>query len=426
MSSFTQHYLGVVMRFLGVLVAVVAIFSGLSAVHAQSIASVGGPRELPPASFTGQQYVDSRGCVFLKAGYGGQTNWVPRVNAQRKALCGFPPTFGKVKIQIAEEAPAPTRRVVAQAPVAPAPRPRMVVDPATYTAAPYSPPGARPVQNGPTLTALPPVAVAPLAITSATRAMAAAPYSAAAPARTYVTAPSGPGPGKIGCFISAPVAEVVRLRNGGTAVVCTTGDGGLSGCRSPIYPAGSRAGVALSDPAPHALVARAGSDPVRFANPASPLGMAGTTAALPTPPAGYKLAWTDDRLNPRRAQGTAAGQAAQDQVWTRDVPAKLVVEEQHAQARVTVSTKSAPRKVTLQKVAAQGTLVQVGMFGVPGNADGAVSRLAALGLPVAKGRMTKGGKSLQIVFAGPFASYEEAQAALSAARRAGFADAYIR
>ena len=403
------------MRVFGAIVAVVAAFSTYSGAQAQSIASVGGPKELPPASFTGQQYVDSRGCVFLKAGYGGQTNWVPRVNAERKALCGFPPTFGKVRIEVAEEAPAPKPRAVA-----PAPQVRTAaIDPATYAPAPYTPPGRRVVQT--TVAPLLPPSQSPVA---AVRATAPVPYSQTAPRRTYESAQSGPGPGKIGCFTTAPVAEVVRLRNGGTAVVCTKGDGGLAGWRPPIYPAGSPVGVALTDPVAHAPVARAGHDPVRVARQsAARPAVRVATATVPTPPPGYKLAWTDDRLNPQRGQGTAAGQAAQDQIWTRQVPAKLVAEEPRRKARVTVSTKSAPTAPTAQKA---GGLVQIGTFGVPSNAEGAAARLAALGLPVAKGRTTKNGKTLQIVFAGPFASAAEAQAALSAARRAGFSDAFLR
>jgi len=389
-------------------------------VQAQSLASVGGPRELPPASFSGQQYVDSRGCVFLKAGYGGQTNWVPRVNAQRKALCGFPPTFAKVQIEIADAAPAPRVAPPAPAPVyaapAPAPQPRVAaIDPATYTPAPYVPPGTT-------------VRTAPAPVV---RVTAPAPYTDRAPKGTYEVASSGPGVGRIGCFTSAPVAEVVRLRTGGTAVVCTRGDGGVSGWRSPIYPNGAPPGAALTDPGAHGTVARAAHDPAGLA--ARPGYTTYTvTSAAPTPPKGYKLAWTDDRLNPQRGRGSAQGTAAQDQIWTREVPARLVAEQPRQQARVTVSTKSAPKQpvsaqpASRQPAATRGALVQVGTFGVPANADGAAARLASLGLPVARGRTSKGGQALQIVFAGPFASGAEAQAALSAARRAGFSDAFVR
>lgn len=414
------------MRIFGVVVAVAVTLSSVLVVQAQNLASVGGPRELPPASYTGQQYIDSRGCVFLKAGYGGQTTWVPRVNAQREALCGFPPTFGRVRTAAAEPAPAP--RPVAQAPAAPAPPPRTAaIDPATYAPAPYTPPTSQPARRtarqapaAPAQTATQPASPAPA---PASRVTAPAPYVQTAPRRTYEAAASGPGPGQIGCFISAPVAEVVRLRNGGTAVVCTTGDGSLSGWRAPIYPAGSRVGAALTDP-----VARLATAPTPAAAPpgtrTEPMARA-SAPALPVPPKGYKLAWEDDRLNPNRGQGTAAGQAAQDQVWTRDVPARLVAEQPRKTARVTVSSKSAPVQAAPQP-GSKGALVQVGTFGVASNAEGAAARLAGLGLPVSKGRITKGGKTLQIVFAGPFASTGDAQSALSAARRAGFPDAFVR
>jgi cell division protein FtsN len=70
--------------------------------------------------------------------------------------------------------------------------------------------------------------------------------------------------------------------------------------------------------------------------------------------------------------------------------------------------------------------VQVGSFGVPENARRAEARLAALGLPVRTVRGASGGRTLEIVRAGPFATGEEAQAALRAARAAGFGDAILR
>jgi hypothetical protein len=228
---------------------------------------------------------------------------------------------------------------------------------------------------------------------------------------------------KIGCFASVPVAEVVRLRSGGTATVCTRGDGGLSGWRSPVYPSGSRVGAALAEP-----VARLASDPVRIADAGYATvptpGRTRVSEVAATPPQGYRLAWTDDRLNPQRGRGTQAGWVAQDQTWTRDVPSGLVADQPRRKARVVVSTKTAPAAV--QPSVSRGALVQVGTFGVPANAENAAARLASLGLPVARGRTAKAGKTLQIVFAGPFGSAAEAQAALAAARRAGFSDAFLR
>lgn len=401
------------MRLNIVLVAVWATFSGLTMAQAQSIADIGGPRELPPSSFKGQQYVDSRGCVFLKAGYGGQVNWVPRVNSARKALCGFPPTFGKVAIEMADE-PAPAPRVVV-AEVAPAPKPKVVVAP-RVTDAPRVAVAPAP--------AIDPATYVPAPVATTIRVVAPAPYADRAPAGTYEVASAGPGPGKIGCFTSAPVAEVVRLRTGGTAVVCTRGDGGISGWRPPIYPHTAGVGASLTEP-----VARVAVDPARVTDgtgyAAATYAMADSDA-IPTPPKGYKLAWTDDRLNPNRGKGTAQGNASQERVWTREVPYQLVTTTPRKKGQVVVSTKSTPATEKAPVRASGGAMVQIGTFGVPANAAGAASRLSALGLPVAKGKITKGGKTLQIVYAGPFSSGAEAQAALSAARRAGFRDAFLR
>jgi SPOR domain len=356
-----------------VLAAVLAVSAGI--VEAQSIADIGGPAELPPGSFTGQQYIDSRGCVFLRAGVGGRTSWAPRLDASRNVLCGYPPTFGSppAAVAVAEPAPVPEAAPVVTE-VVPAP------------AAAEAPP-ARAV-------ATPPPAPA-----------------AAAPART-VRAAVPAAPRLIGCFTNTPVPVRVRLTNGGSAVLCTRGDGTLEGARAPIYPAGSGVGASLTEPQSAA--------PRGAVRMAAPVPAARTAEGPVAPPAGYRAAWQDDRLNPNRGVGTAFGQSQQDQVWTREVPARLVTPAQG----VSVSSKTGTAPAATQ---ATGTLyVQVGTFGVPENAAGARDRLHALGLPAARANMTQGGRALNVILAGPFGSAGEAQAALGAARGAGFGDAFIR
>ncbi|MEP3845452.1 MAG: SPOR domain-containing protein [Paracoccaceae bacterium] len=75
----------IVMRnahFLTVPMFVLSICAGLAAAQSET-----GPAETPPNSFNGRQFVDSRGCVFLRAGTDGNTYWVPRLNTARQPIC---------------------------------------------------------------------------------------------------------------------------------------------------------------------------------------------------------------------------------------------------------------------------------------------------------------------------------------------------
>jgi cell division protein FtsN len=434
----------------------VKVLSGavLAAVFAAApaFADLKGPAELPPPSYKGQQYVDSRGCVFLRAGYGGQVTWVPRVSRDRKQMCGYPPSGGTVAVAEDSPAPAPKVEVAAAAPAAPAAKPKVevVVTPAPEVIRP---------------------------VTATERA-------ATAEVKGTTAAPGGVTGYRLACPVSTPVAERFEVRGGGTKVLCTKGDGTLDGATFPKlvegstdgYPKGYDAWVAAGvDPA---APARADGGTVYVTKGGTTAGgtaYAATKSAKypdPTPPPGYKLAWEDDRLNPNRGKQTVQGVIDQDEIWTRTVPAELREDWPHEKkplkivvrnkdgssseyAGIVVSTKGDGKRVvritgpyegttvvvaaapvtakavskstkTDPKAAVVGSAkiyVQVGTFGVAANADRAAGTLKGLGLKVARGK-AKGG-ALQVIYAGPFASAGEAKAALSAARGAGFGDAVI-
>jgi hypothetical protein len=60
------------------------------------------PAEVPPPDYAGQQYVDSKGCLFMRAGPKGDETWIPRVTRDGVPLCDNPPSGQRVPV--AEEA----------------------------------------------------------------------------------------------------------------------------------------------------------------------------------------------------------------------------------------------------------------------------------------------------------------------------------
>lgn len=79
-------------------ICALALMFSLSSVSLAVAEGSGQPAELPPATYKGQQYVDTEGCVFLRAGTEAETIWIPRVTAGGKQLCGYPPSGKRVPV----------------------------------------------------------------------------------------------------------------------------------------------------------------------------------------------------------------------------------------------------------------------------------------------------------------------------------------
>lgn len=256
-------------------------------VSAQSLRNADQPAEFPPASFTAKQYVDSKGCVYVRAGFDGAVTWVPRVSRSRKVLCGFQPTFAQAAAPDtaprAAEAPAPEppaakpkppRRVAA---VAPARTPRVVAPAPARTPAPVR-------------------SVAP------TRVAVAPPQ----PARTVKVRPAP--------VQAAPAAVVRPIAPASVATACP----GASVLSQRYLASGSyavRCGPQTANPAARTTVRGVAPDTstVRI-KPAPAIA----------PPAGYRAAFEDDRFNPNRGLQSSEGVAQMRLVWSSGVPRRLV------------------------------------------------------------------------------------------------------
>ncbi|KAA0916267.1 SPOR domain-containing protein [Aquicoccus porphyridii] len=449
---------------------ILAASVGLVAAEAQTLRDISAPAEVPPASYTAKQYVDSRGCVFIRAGINGVVNWVPRVSRDRKVLCGYEPTFAKSGAPEPDASRTATAETITP-PTKPAP---------SQTAAATPKPKAKPA---PATTQQPP-----------RRTVTVAPPRPAKPAAapTPVTKPA-PAP--------ASTAKSRRITRSATPTDCP----GVTGI-SRYYTGVDRGrGVIRCGPQPAPRIERKEVTVIRAGEPVTVKQrvVTGTTTArrvdaatLPPGtrivprhvynqqqaariqgqkiPDGYREVWEDDRLNPKRAHQTIDGVMKSGLAWTRTVPRKLyerdsgrvvthlypgliypyhsydemqaagysistkgkpkdtrattrttrkVVVRKKDQTGARVSTKTAPRKPATTQ--SGGRYVQVGTFGNPANAQRTAARLQAMGLPVRMGKYTKDGREYRIVMAGPLA-HDQVGSALSKARRAGFGDAFVR
>lgn len=359
-------------------------------VLSQSLAGLGGPAELPPGSFSGEQYVDSRGCVFIRAGYGGQETWVPRVSRDRQPLCGYQPTFGA----------GGGGTAVAEAPASrPTPIPQqqtggdsleVVIDMPQPTAPPAAPAPSDPRP------------------TAATAAAAAMPQQRPAP---------------------QPARRVVTCQ------------GLPAGAAQYMQGSGVRCGPQGNHPSAGGLI-----------RPGAAMSAAGSRVAQLTPvviPEGYRSAWDDGRLNAARglANATPEGDAQIARYWTETVPREAVEVDPVADgvpvsysASGQVVTRSSSTPDITAPAAAEASpetprvqvprghrYVEIARYSERGNADAARAQLQRQGVATQLGAVAGGGGyGSYVVLAGPFSDPQSLARTLVRAQGLGYSGAVTR
>lgn len=147
----------------------------------------------------------------------------------------------------------------------------------------------------------------------------------------------------------------------------------------------------------------------------------------------------DDRYNPQRGLRTSEGDQQMAMIWTNTVPRRLVelpldrpvVKASDAAARspaeaddgvMRLSTRSAPEATEPQ--ADRRRYVRAATFANAEQAQAEARKLAALGLPVRLGHLTRSGTVYKVVLAGPFTG-SAAEDALAKVRGAGYGGARL-
>ncbi|WP_122074974.1 SPOR domain-containing protein [Pseudophaeobacter sp. EL27] len=457
---------------LAIIASSAAVSVQTSALQAQSLRSVSPPAQFPPASYKGKQFVDSRGCVYIRAGIDGNVNWVPRVARNRKQLCGYKPTaVAGTTARPTQSAPPEqiTLNGSAAAPAAAAPAAR--ARPAASTATPESPRRAAAAAASPTVVTTTRVRRTPQTTTArVTPAPKPAPRTAAAPVRIQ------PVP-------AAPAPQLRAATNAPTGAA----QGGCSGASAISQQYSNHSGVRCGPQT---------KSPVSYGSGTgrqSSLRLTPNTRVLPVhvyqqqrhsqdlaTPAGYKPVWTDDRLNPRRAERdlrsailtsqtevpagyvlvergddrmnpmrgvrTERGDAQMAEIWSNGTPRRLrdlPLDRQIVTARNTrqdqfqgtaqanglalrLSSRSAPG-ATLETTAAptQSRYIRAATFADQAEAQQAARGLAATGVPVRLGSVSRNGKPYKVVLAGPFGTQDAAAQALGKVQAAGYRGARI-
>ncbi|WP_027244192.1 SPOR domain-containing protein [Leisingera daeponensis] len=384
--------------------AIIAGTSGAAGGQAQTLRPTSPPAEFPPASYDGRQFVDSRGCVYIRAGIDGNVTWVPQVTRSRKQICGLQPTQLAGTTQQQPRAAAPELITLE-----PSQQPAQTAEPAPAASAPAA--------------ASPPPQVAATAkprSTPQTASARPAPAAATAPAVRKVVrvAPASAA--------AAPQSSVLLTPN--TRVVQTH-----------IYQE-RRLSNSFQVPQGYRPVWTDGRlNPQRAVRTVRPAVVSG---AAQVPPGYLRVEREDGRLNPMRGLRSPQGDAQMARVWNDEVPRSLVqlpldrptvrlpreARRSPAEAKETglrLSTRSAPGAEAPEHAAAAARYVRAATYADAGQARAAARKLAASGLPVRLGTVSRKGQPYKVVMAGPYRDAGQAAAALAKAQQAGFSGARL-
>lgn len=412
------------------------------------------PSEPPPPDFSARQYIDQRGCVFLREDDTG--GWKARVSRDGAPICGYPPTFsargldGKPRLRAldpdAGRSPAELLEEALAEKVLTNLRPGELASDPT------------PMEKLPDMGPEPDISSAPSEALRA--ALAAAPDmrrsmgSALQPNKRLcellgydgTTGGSGRTDPSQGYCDSLPSADLSRLTfvrpvNSARTDTAAAGDAVAADAAQPdpaaagahpetapatapeTTPAAAAKPEAQKSAPAQAAPAAAASDkkpvPKPATKPTTPL-----RPVLPKPQAEQKAPAASAGAKAPAPQAGTAGQqtAAPAQTQPAATPAQTQPATRPAQAQPAAATSPAPAGM----IPAGARYVQVGTYANAANADRTAQTLVAMGYAVYRGKDKVGARDVQFIMAGPFNDRQSMVKALDGIRRAGFKDAYPR
>lgn len=420
-----------------ILILAIGIMSLGAQANAQSLRSDNGPAELPPASFKGKQYVDSKGCVYIKAGYGTRITWVPRVNRSRKVFCNSRNKPSLNASQLARTSDTPTTRVVKAVPAPAIPVKAVAVAPRTKPAPRKKTAG---LFGTGLFAAKPRVKSVPAATTQRTATIATPTPQAQVSGIRF--GPQREHPADI-IRQTAPVIQggtQYNIAASGYSQATPVIQGSTGYNIAATTPSRTRAqsvrGFSLFSRRAKRLAIRTGPQAVHPADVIRGLVTAAGVSQVAVTRGVDPVHQHTVYPTVITADVTPRGDAQMEMVWTNTVPRRLVKKvraKEIAVARAYSTSTKTPKTIVRSRTRttlnaptpsnAIARYVQIGTFAKPANASRTVARFQAAGFPVRTRAIKNKGRSLKVVYLGPFASNNALRNALGTARNAGFKDA---